>query len=431
MANRSYPFLLLAGALIGRSKREVKAKLDDEEQLHKRLTEVDRLRLNEPVEKIIERERDSRSVSSLRLLVLLHRHGDRTPLELDPRDPLAEEPFWRHHGIGKLTNRGRARMYLLGRLMRSRYASFFGDHLSKHQIVSISSGIERCIESGQLVLAGLMSSQSKAQRWDDDEPLASLWAPIAASSLVRPYDGLLSAQSACRNSGKELERMAEHELVKKLKEEFREELAVLGPGSEKISMLHNWIFGDDRLSIEHDYFADKLAPELEAIRGRISELSSRVFSTLARNNDTMRRLRVGLLVEEILDSVDKRSQGARKEEPVKLVHLSTQDAQLSFLLGTLDVWEQDERLLRRPGYGASLAFELHEDERGWFVKVLYFEQVPGEALELELAGSEPGRGCSLGQFRRLLGRDRIEAGWQQWMAECGEDIGRVDPYRAR
>ena len=62
--------------------------------------------------------------STLKLIEILHRHGERTPIEFIDGDPFGDEKHW-PMGLGQLTLKGKHRMYKLGEFFRKNYAGFF------------------------------------------------------------------------------------------------------------------------------------------------------------------------------------------------------------------------------------------------------------------------------------------------------------------
>lgn len=432
-----YILFLVAGAFSSKPSKEAKGpELDTDEQLQWRLNEIDRLDVSEPVDSLLQRELDTRSAPTLKMLVLFHRHGDRTPNEFDEGNPLASEPFWYHHGLGALTNRGRARMYLLGELTRHRYASFLGDDFNKLQVISRSSGLERCIESGQMFTAGLMrrtfsqlaKSSSRSPRWDTIGTLGAMWEPLAMQTFHAAYDGLLSTSSVCPTAGMEVIKMDKNAKLLAIEADYQEERNKIPQEVKSLPILYQWALIDDRVITESDYFPDKVSPTIKKVRAKVSQATSLAFMTYAKDNATARRLRGGLMANELLGQLEKTAE-SDAEAPVKFIHLSTQDAQLSFLLGMLNVWDQDQRLRSRPDYGSSMVFELHRDHE-WFVKIVYYNSVPGEPVELKPVCYRGERGCRLDEFKKILEPVRMVGGWQQWMEECGNDLSKVNPYKS-
>ena len=92
--------------------------------------------------------------STLKLLQILHRHGDRTPTDFFDGDPYGKDldKYW-PNGLGQLTLKGKHRMYKLGQFFRTNYFEFLNKTNPKQ--VYVRSSIEhRCIESAGALLAG-------------------------------------------------------------------------------------------------------------------------------------------------------------------------------------------------------------------------------------------------------------------------------------
>ena len=92
--------------------------------------------------------------STLKLLQILHRHGDRTPTKFVDGDPFGQdmEKYW-PIGKGQLTLKGKHRLYSLGQFFRKSYSDFF-NKTSPKQVYVRSSIEHRCIESAGAFLAG-------------------------------------------------------------------------------------------------------------------------------------------------------------------------------------------------------------------------------------------------------------------------------------
>ncbi|CAG2109808.1 unnamed protein product [Medioppia subpectinata] len=92
-------------------------------------------------------------ISTLKLLQLVHRHGERSPTSFPPNDPFKNTKYW-VEGIGELTTKGKYRMYKLGEFIRQEYNDYFGDKYSPREVYVRSSITDRCIESTSSLLAG-------------------------------------------------------------------------------------------------------------------------------------------------------------------------------------------------------------------------------------------------------------------------------------
>ncbi|CAG2168322.1 unnamed protein product, partial [Oppiella nova] len=68
-------------------------------------------------------------ISTLKLLQIVHRHGDRAPTGFPHNDPYQDPKYW-VEGIGELTTKGKYRMYKLGEFVRQEYNTYLGDKYS-------------------------------------------------------------------------------------------------------------------------------------------------------------------------------------------------------------------------------------------------------------------------------------------------------------
>lgn len=116
----------------------------------------------------------------LRHVAAIFRHADRAPLTTFPGDPN------RNHrwplGIGRLTTRGRANAYALGKWLRTRYSRFLTE--DPHEVDARSSPVPRCYESAALALYGLYPSNRDQKLWMPDQD----WQPIPITRLPEGTD---------------------------------------------------------------------------------------------------------------------------------------------------------------------------------------------------------------------------------------------------
>ncbi|KAG0418225.1 hypothetical protein HPB47_005032 [Ixodes persulcatus] len=89
--------------------------------------------------------------SSLVLLQIVYRHGDRTPIATFKKDP-HQIPTWKE-GPGQLTKLGCMQHYKLGIDLRQRYADYITGN--PHELMVWSSGKDRCLMSALCHLAGM------------------------------------------------------------------------------------------------------------------------------------------------------------------------------------------------------------------------------------------------------------------------------------
>ena len=128
-------------------------------------------------------------------------------------------------------------MYRLGTFLRSRYSASFPDpqtgtgHIRPRDVYVRSSGIERCLETAQLITAGLVPPQG-AWKWSlggeggtSAESLGSIWQPVPVHSAPQAEDGLLVPGSNCKRAIALYGRIPEAEVVKRYMAPFEGVLA--------------------------------------------------------------------------------------------------------------------------------------------------------------------------------------------------------------
>lgn len=114
----------------------------------------------------------SPSELKLKLVAIVHRHGDRSPLFFLPGDPFADDIYW-PDGKSQLLATGKNRLFQLGESLRSYYGHFLTDN--PREVQSYSSDANRCLESTSLLLHGLYKASG---RWKYNDRTNYLPIPI-------------------------------------------------------------------------------------------------------------------------------------------------------------------------------------------------------------------------------------------------------------
>lgn len=99
--------------------------------------------------------RSSNNLTVLRHVQLIFRNADRSPLALDRNEPFYDEQKYWPNGFGQLTKKGRAKAFRLGQLLRMHYDKYLGQKYSVREVYVRSSPFDRCVETAQLIMAGL------------------------------------------------------------------------------------------------------------------------------------------------------------------------------------------------------------------------------------------------------------------------------------
>lgn len=373
--------------------------------------------------------------STLRQVLLVHRHGDRTPIKMYHKDPLSNEPFWKFHGLGQLTNRGKERIHLLGNLMRQRYRKFIKGSVSRSMILSRSSGSVRCIESAQIFLSAFLSlnvpnsPDAGALIWYSGcEELGEVWQPASIQTMSKSIDGML-AEGQCQELEDEYRKINGSRPAQVIYRGFKQYAEIVQEvlGYE-IDIFYKWFWASGDTAIERSYFYDKVDPRILAIYDRLQE-AGRLAWCAYQSTVKSRRLRSGLLINDMIDHMKKsRQQDQLGKETKKFIHYSTHDINVFSLLGVLG---NVNRFPFSPDFGASVIAELHEDGYGeWFIKFFYMPQVPSKLYPIHIEACEydhPKKLCTLDRLEAVM-QPYIVENWQTWMKECRNDIQNIDPY---
>lgn len=419
------------------------SKLDDAPRLTQRLVKYDKLAQADTIDRVDANDWRAQGVdSSLRQVLIVHRHGDRTPIVFPPKDALANEPFWTFHGLGQLTNKGKARLHLLGKLVRARYDNFMSGSVNKNSRVSRASGSLRCIESAESFLSGFLgldwpnSSDSERLVWDkrSSVPLAGLWQPAAIQSLPAAMDGMLNEGAKCKRLEQEYEQVIDKtDFVRSIFDKYAHERQVIDEVSgDKLYNYWQWFWSGSLIEVERSYFPEKMPAEIVSIYDRVQEASNMAM-TAYQSTVTSKRLRAGLLMGDMVRQMtkmrDEIAQSGVAAKAKKFMHYSGHDMTLVVLLGMLDQWKN---FAYRPDYAANLNIELHEDSAAegaerWYVRLFYMPHVPSKPVELHLDQCEHNGRCTLDMFQELMSIYSIGS-WQDWMRECGNDFAALNPY---
>ncbi|KAJ6218170.1 hypothetical protein RDWZM_009327 [Blomia tropicalis] len=393
----------------------------------------------------------------LRHLQILFRHGDRAPLApLFPYDPFNSIKYW-PHGLDQLTNKGRARMFRLGQMIRAKYGTvYLGEGFSPREINVRSSAIDRCLESAQLVLAGAYPPNNTMWQWDINGsplPLAQIWQPIPVTSFLPPNDdSLLRNKKYCpkaeaaRNS-----LLSSPEMITLLEDnhDFLSELSnISGLLIDEIEEADRFY---ENLNIEHEngyYWSNSSvkSPFNWTIEHEIEALKRLKPFTYARwnnefNSDIIKRVRAGELLVEIGNNFHQKKSvlDLENESQNKLMLYSSHDTKVAALLTTLGVWN---RIL--VPYSSAIIFEMHQsttNQADFFVVVRYFNETMSllnDMTSLDFKDSYPLSlpkcsdheilidgvpMCPLDSFLTIIS----EFKFNDWNTECGIDSHYSSP----
>nr|XP_027197492.1 lysosomal acid phosphatase-like [Dermatophagoides pteronyssinus] len=338
--------------------------------------------------------------TTLRLVQLIHSHGDRTPGQFVHNDPYSlVRHFW-PEGIGQLTRLGRNRMYKVGRFFHGVYANFLNTYRYQTNVENFiqvrSSSYRRCLESASALSAGLIGGLSNFERENDNftteefiyENLERFWIPIPIKSFSpKGTDPLLDVDFPCPNLDKIFHEIKHQDhRIKQVEQENRQFLKEISfYAGEKIDSLKsiNFLYQELYIETQANYHWYKFPYQIwtqnyesYAIQ-RLRELSQ-IYWTLFYDNFSIQRLIGGELIREINNNFRNFVNGSNRE--TKFYLYSTHDGKIVSILQAFGIYNT---FLISPG--ATLVFELHENQStentnsndlygNYFLKFYYFNE---------------------------------------------------------
>ncbi|XP_069329340.1 prostatic acid phosphatase isoform X3 [Eulemur rufifrons] len=305
----------------------------------------------------------------LKFVTLVFRHGDRSPIETFPNDPIKESSW--PQGFGQLTQLGIKQHYEFGQYIRKRYRKFLNESYKHQQIYIRSTDVDRTLMSAMANLAALFPPEGTSI-WNP----SLLWQPIPVHTVSLPED-----------------------------RDFIETLLKLS-GFHSQDLFGIWSKIYDPLYCEsvHNFTLPTWATEDTITKLReLSELSLLSLYGIHKQKEKS-RFQGGVLVNEILNEMKSVTQASSHR---KLVMYSAHDTTVSGLQMALDVYNG-----MLPPYASCHFMELYLDKGQYFVEMFYRNETQHEPHPLTLPGCT--HSCPLEKFAELVAPVLP----QDWSAEC-------------
>ncbi|XP_047421058.1 prostatic acid phosphatase [Sciurus carolinensis] len=338
----------------------------------------------------------------LKFVTLVFRHGDRSPIDTFPNDPIKESSW--PQGFGQLTQIGMEQHYELGQYIRKRYGKFLNESYKHEQVYIRSTDLDRTLMSAMTNLAALFPPEG-ISIWNPSLP----WQPIPVHTVSLSEDRLLYLpfRNCPRFQELESETLKSEEFQKRLHpyKDFIETLPALS-GFHGQDLFGIWSKVYDPLYCEgvHNFTLPSWATKDTMTKLKeLSELSLLSLYGIHKQKEKS-RLQGGVLVNEILNHMKS---ATRSPNYRKLIMYSAHDTTVSALQMALEVYNG---IL--PPYAACHFTELYLEKGEYFVEMYYRNETQHEAYALTLPGCTPS--CPLEKFAELV----APVIPQDWATEC-------------
>ncbi|XP_054169316.1 prostatic acid phosphatase-like [Oppia nitens] len=340
-------------------------------------------------------------ISTLKLLQVIHKHGERSPMSWTPNDPYHDIKYW-PEGLGELTAKGKYQMYKIGQFIRNEYKTYFGDNISPRDVYARSAASSRSSESCSALLAGAFPPTQQQWQWDvgNDTQLAHVWQPIAIETFLPEKDDLVCNEARhCKAVNDETTRIYSQSVVKEFEAKYKDLYDKLTKGvGSKIDDIWSAFDLYDTLSAELDnnYFWDKTWTKNEET-DFVKQLYYSALNGQKWDYDSpiIKQLRTGGLVNETNGNFQK---VVDNKNTKKIYIYSTYGAHVSALMQALNVF--DDVI---PPNGATLLFELHTKDKSsdYFVRIFYLNSgspQPGTPVPLIFKDCNNQTDCKLEKY---------------------------------
>ncbi|KAL3270627.1 hypothetical protein HHI36_021161 [Cryptolaemus montrouzieri] len=347
--------------------------------------------------------------SKLLSVVVVYRHGFRTPTEFASTDKYKDKETYWSDEPGELINRGKQEHYALGQWLRSRYQDFLPAKYNKNDIYVRSSQTDRCLMSAAANLAGLYPPKGD-QIWNADLH----WMPIPIHTVPTKEDNLLKMGKVCPNFQPKFEELLNSDnftAIDKANTELYEYLSEsLGEKIKRFSDIEPFY---DTMTIEDEYemkrpnWTNKILKDGTRVYPDAMKKWADLAFAIPTYTPELARLGTGRFFDTLASHFEAVVKNDTKNKLAdKMVMFSAHKSTVCDLTHTLGVF-------RVTPYAGALIFELRRnpDTQKNYVNTIFKSS---DIERLEICGSDFD--CDFNKFLEILKPYRLNE--KQWKAEC-------------
>ncbi|PVD30980.1 hypothetical protein C0Q70_10256 [Pomacea canaliculata] len=341
---------------------------------------------------------------TLRLVNVLYRHGDRSPVSIYPKDPYQAD-VW-PQGLGWLTEIGMQQHFKLGQFLRSEYRNLLNSTYVNSEIHIESSDEDRCLMSAYCNLAGLYPPAG-SQVWNPN----ITWQPIPVHAVPKFEDNKLNMGAACPQYNQLYDLKLQSPDVKKIEKENAKffDFIEKQTGVKKENATEVWKIGDTLFCEKsHNMMLPNWTEEIWNSKTAYENLRSlQIWSFILQYNDTnLNRLKGGPLLKEFISNMEK-TVSSPANQTYKVFMYSAHDSTIAAVTSAMKVFN-----FLNPPYAAALFVELHQIGDQYFVWLRYYND-SGAPYNL----THPDCGLTLCPLEKFIDvtKDHIP---DNWHAEC-------------
>ncbi|KAK9886481.1 hypothetical protein WA026_016764 [Henosepilachna vigintioctopunctata] len=341
-------------------------------------------------------------------VIVVFRHGARTPVEPYPNDPYKNASYW-PVGFGQLTDEGKRQHYDLGRWFRNRYNGFVPDKNFEKYIYVLSTDVDRTLMSAEANLAGFFPPEQEFHQ-------NLLWQPIPIHTRQEKNDEILAMKKECPKYNKLLEDLYRTAFLKNITHQYHDLYAYLARYSgssvgnpDDVEYIYNTFTIERSFNYTLPPWALKVFPD------KMKYLASLSFALYTYTPELI-RLKTGPffnLITEHFINISSYSTGHHKHSKDnvwdrKLLIFSAHDTTIASILNSMGLFD-----LHCPPFASTILFELRKRQDNTTYLNLFYKN-SSNPIQLCLKGCDLD--CNLDKFIEILKPIIISP--REWEEEC-------------
>ncbi|KAJ8924606.1 hypothetical protein NQ315_000756 [Exocentrus adspersus] len=333
-------------------------------------------------------------------VVVMYRHGDRSPIASFQNDPYYDSSYW-PEGYGQLLSKGVLRHYNLGKWLRNRYGSFLPAEYSPKHIQVYSTDVDRTLMSAQANLAGLYTPVD-SHIWEE----GFLWEPVPIHRLALD-DPVLAMNSACPKQGVLEGEVKQSDFYQTLSKDNSDlfktlsEYTGMSVGMGTISIVYDviYVYRNHNESFVPSWVEDV---DME----QVNYLASMAFAK-SIYTDELKRLKTGPFYNYLINYFSDVISG--DSDVAKFLMLSAHDSTISYVLGGMGAFD-----FQPPEFASSVIWELRKNTDGHYINVLYKRNSTDTYDDIKVY--ECSLDCAFDDFKLNMAGVSVDP--ETWHEEC-------------
>lgn len=296
--------------------------------------------------------------TKLKLVQIIFRHGERTPIYTYPTDWYKEAIWAKYGGLGQLTQKGMRQLFKFGQKLRNHYSAFLNAYYVHSEVDAISTDYDRTIMSTSALLAGMYKPRDYQVFHKDLN-----WQPIPIKINNERTKKMFNEQP-CPKLEQLRKEVYETADFKRLVEDHKDLVNYLQihTGLNKtFSFNEIWPLGDT-LFIEksnHLHLPEWITKDAY---DRILNVSNNSFDFIFRELEAA-KLTAGGILNDMFVNIKEKIDGNKKQIQLYGSH----DSYLAPMIKLLGLSSH----VKQPPCGSALILELRQSVNKYYIQVLW------------------------------------------------------------